>query len=185
MADQSLRVAYATFRCDAARWVRPQDIVPVEQLTPRLMLSLLVRHPPLRAMAWLRLAEALRALGVRGVVRFVQRRLLRVYGLELSPGTSIGGGLYIAHPLGCVLHAERIGTNVTIIGQVTFGYRGGAQWPVIGDEAYIGVGARVLGGIRVGDRAKIGANAVALDDVPDDASVVGIPARVVARHTGA
>jgi serine O-acetyltransferase len=78
-----------------------------------------------------------------------------------------------------VLHAEWIGSDVTVIGQVTFGTRNDARWPAIGDGAFIGVGARVLGGLKVGANARIGANAVVVDDVPDGATVVGMPARVV------
>ena len=109
----------------------------------------------------------------------MQRRLLRVYGLELAPSTPVGGGLYIAHPVGCVLHAASIGENVTVIGQVTFGYANDARWPTIGDRAYLGVGARVLGGVTIGADARVGANAVVLGDVPPGSTAVGVPARVL------
>lgn len=168
---------------DAARWVRPQEIVPVSTLSGRVIAKLLVRHPPLRAMAWFRLASALASSGVRGVPSWIQRRLLRLYGLELTPGTPIGGGLYIAHPVGCVLVAEDIGTNVTIIGQVTFGTRTDNRWPIVGDDTFFGVGARVLGGITVGAAARIGANAVVLDDVAAGATAVGNPAETVRTRT--
>jgi serine O-acetyltransferase len=83
-----------------------------------------------------------------------------------------------------VLHATRIGANVTVLGQVTFGTRDDAHWPSIGDGAFIGVGARVLGGITIGERARIGANAVVTIDVPPDSTAVGIPARIISVPAG-
>lgn len=171
------------WRCwqqDAARWIEPEQVRPTSQITLRLALRLLVRHPSLRAMAWFRFARACRSVGVRGVGGYVQRRLLRVYGLEIAPSTPVGGGLYIAHPVGCVLHAASIGENVTVIGQVTFGYAADARWPTIDDRAYLGVGSRVLGGVTIGADARVGANAVVLGDVPPGSTAVGIPARVLA-----
>jgi len=170
--------AGAAFRRDVARWIRPQQVADPSEVSAIGTAKLLLRHPPLRAMAWFRFAQWCRARNIRGVGAYVQRRLLRLYGLELAPSTPVGGGLYIAHPVGCVLHAESIGENVTVIGQVTFGTRTDARWPVIGDGAFIGVGARVLGGITIGTGAQIGANAVVVTDVPAGATAVGIPARV-------
>lgn len=171
--------AFALFREDAARWVIPQEIAPLDEVTPAVIAKLLLRHPPLRAMAWFRLASLLGTLGVPFVVGWTQRRLLRLYGLELMLGGEVGGGFYIAHPVGCVLVAFKIGKNVTVIGQVTFGTRSAREWPTLGDNVFVGAGARLLGGIRVGDRAQIGANAVVLDDVPPDTTVVGVPARPI------
>jgi serine O-acetyltransferase len=179
MPRSTFRDHLRAFRLDAARWVRPQEVADVSEVTIELALKLLVRHLPLRAMAWFRFGAACRDAGVRGVAGRVQRRLLRVYGLELAPGTPCGGGLYIAHPVGCVLHAASIGENVTVVGSVTFGTRTDARWPVIEDGVFVGVGARVLGGITVGQRAEIGANAVVIHDVAPGDTVVGIPARVV------
>jgi serine O-acetyltransferase len=173
--------AIADFRKDAARWVRPQEIAAAHEVTPAVVLRLLVRHIPLRAMAWFRLASLLQLLGAPLVAGWTQRRLLRLYGLELMPGGKIGGGFYIAHPVGCVLVADRIGSNVTVIGQVTFGTRTDSRWPSIGDGVFVGAGARVLGGITIGDRAQIGANAVVVHDVPPDTTVVGVPARSANR----
>jgi serine O-acetyltransferase len=173
----ALRDAVDAFRQDAARWVRPEQIASPHEVTPTVLLRLLVRHIPLRAMAWYRLGSLFQRVGIPIVVGWTQRRLLRLYGLELMPGAKIGGGLYIAHPVGCVLVADRIGSNVTVIGQVTFGTRTDSQWPSIGDGVFVGAGARVLGGIAIGDRAQIGANAVVVHDVPPDTTVVGVPAR--------
>lgn len=175
------RQGVALLRADAARWVRPEQIADPSEVTLLVAAKLLWRHIPLRVMAWHRFAGAARSAGVRGVGGWVQRRLLLKYGVELSPSTPVGGGLYIAHPVGCVLHAESIGENVTVVSNVTFGTRNDGRWPVIGDGAYIGVGARVLGGINVGTGARIGANAVVLSDVLSGSVVVGVPARALDR----
>ena len=169
--------AMERFRSDAARWVRPEEVADRDEVSPRVMAALLVRYPALRAMAWFRFATAAQALSIRGAPGWTQRRLLRLYGIELVPGAEIGGGFYIAHPVGCVLVAESIGANVTVIGQVTFGVRGDGRWPTIADDAWIGAGARVLGGITLGERARVGANAVVIEPVAPDDTVVGVPAR--------
>ena len=170
-------------RMDAARWVRPEGVAPLENVTPRIFMHLLSKYAPLRAMVWFRLGNLAHAVGVRGVPSWVQRRLMRIYGLELEPAAQIGGGLYIAHPVGCVLSARKIGSNVTVISNVTFGTRDDAMWPTIGDGAFIGVGARILGGVDIGARGRVGANAVVIHDVPAGATAVGIPARIVASPT--
>jgi serine O-acetyltransferase len=178
--SQSVAEAILLFRHDAARWVRPSDVADLSEVTWPTVLRLLHRHRPLRAMAWFRAASWMRLNRVPAVAGAVQRRLMRVYGLELSPGAPLGGGLYIAHPVGTTVFAESLGRNVTIVHAVTIGFRGSPpRWPHIGDDVFIGAGARVLGGIVVGAGASVGANAVVLDDVAAGATVVGIPARPV------
>jgi serine O-acetyltransferase len=179
MIARPLATMIEQFRLDAARWVTPQGIADPAEVTPRVMAKLAYHHPPLRAMAWFRLAAAVSQMGVRGFGPYVQRRLLRVYGFELAYDTPVGGGLYVAHPVGCVLHAKSIGPNVTVVGQVTFGALKSYEWPTIGEGAYLGIGSRVLGNITVGAHSQIGANAVVLSDVPDGATAVGMPARVI------
>lgn len=169
-------------RLDMARWVRPQEVADLSELTFAVAVTLLYRHLPLRAMAWYRFACALHHLGAPLVPGYVQRRLLRLYGLELIPGAAIGGGLYIAHPVGCTLVAESIGNNVSVISNVTFGFRN-AGWPRISDDVFIGAGARVIGAITIGEGARVGANAVVLDDVDPHTSVVGVPARPTGGST--
>jgi serine O-acetyltransferase len=180
----AVRRAAVLFVSDAARWVRPQEVALHSEVSGIAIAKLLLRHPPLRAMAWFRLGGAMSEAGIRGGPSWVQRRLLRLYGLELPPGAPVGGGLYIAHPVACVLVAERIGENVTVIGQATFGTREDERWPVIEDDVFVGVGARILGGIRVGQGAKVAANAVVLRDVEPGATVAGVPARTVGASDG-
>jgi len=103
-----------------------------------------------------------------------------VTGADISLGGRIGGGLLLPHPNGVVIHNDvEIGPNCLIFQQVTLGARRG-RVPRLGGHVDIGAGAKLLGGIVVGDDALIGANAVVLDDVPAGATVVGIPAVVVA-----
>lgn len=172
-------VEWRRFKLDAARWLVPEAVGDVEQLTPARILRLLWTFQGLRAMFLFRAASCAKAVGLRGVPMLIHHRLLVRYGLELMAADGVGGGLYIAHPVGCTLVAERIGENVTVIGAVTFGYKVGRGWPTIDDNAYVGAGARVLGRVHVGKRTMIGANAVVVDDVPEETTVVGVPARVV------
>ena len=165
------------FRMDVARWIRPEEVAGLSEVTWPVTLKLLYRNLPLRAMAWFRLASWGKGRGIPGVAGIVQRRLLVRFGLEMAPGAAVGGGLYIAHPVGCVLAADRIGSNITVVASVTFGARAGAHWPRIGDRVFIGAGAKVLGGIEIGDGALIGANAVVVHDVAPGTTVVGVPAR--------
>ena len=74
--------------------------------------------------------------------------------------------------------AHRIGSNVTLVHGITIGMRNVRGFPTIADDVFIGAGARVLGEIRVGEGAKIGANAVVLTDVPAGATAVGVPAEI-------
>ncbi len=166
------------FLQDARRWIVPGQISAVP-LSLWQVLALLFRHLPLRAMLWFRFGSWCKQRGIPFLPGYVQRRLYRRYGLEIVVGADIGGGLYIAHPIGTVIAPQRIGRNCTIVAAVTIGMRNEWEFPVIGDEVFIGAGARVLGGITVGNRARIGANAVVTRDVPAGATVVGIPARVV------
>ena len=105
------------------------------------------------------------------------------FGFEVSPETVIGSGLYIGH-LGCITISRFavIGRNCNIsqgvtIGATQRGEKAGA--PTIGDNVYIGPGVRVIGRITIGNNVAIGANSVVNKDIPDNAVVVGMPARVV------
>jgi serine O-acetyltransferase len=169
------------FKQDAQRWVVPQQIADPELITPGRILGMLIRHPGLRMALWLRFGSWCRSKGLP-LVGPIQRLIFFRFGMEVSPGDHIAGGFYVAHPNGCVVFSEKIGRNCTIIASVTFGMRNEHAFPVIGDNVFIGTGARVLGGIRIGDDAVVGANAVVIKDVPDGATVVGIPAKIIKRR---
>lgn len=105
-----------------------------------------------------------------------------VSGADIPLNCQIAGGLLLPHPNGVVIHpAAQIGPNCLIFQQVTLGTRVGLGTPVLAGHVDVGAGAKLLGGITVGEHAQIGANAVVLADVPAHALAVGVPA--VVRET--
>jgi serine O-acetyltransferase len=139
---------------------------------------------------YLRLCRYLKTVRPRAVNWPVYRIAMWVFthykykfGCLIPHTTSIGRGLYIGHIRDIVINEHAvIGENCNIsqgvtIGQSNRGRRKGT--PVIGNYVYIGPGAKIVGAVRVGDHVAIGANCVVIDDVPDYAVVVGVPARVV------
>ena len=110
---------------------------------------------------------------------------LVLFGLEITPRCEIGPGIFFAHPSGCVIGARRIGCNVTVFQGVNLGAKqldmkfDPALRPEIGDNVVIGGGCKVLGGIRIGDNAILGANSVVIHSVEPNATVGGVPARKI------
>ncbi|WP_437951065.1 DapH/DapD/GlmU-related protein [Sorangium sp. So ce296] len=105
-----------------------------------------------------------------------------VYNSSIPPSAEIGAGTRFGYGgMGVVIHAQaRIGRNVIIAQQVTIGGRQGQTGvPVIEDDVYLGAGAKILGPIRIGRGAVVGANAVVVKDVPAGATVGGVPARIL------
>lgn len=120
----------------------------------------------------------LRFLG-RWVSQFARRRT----GIEIHPAAKIGRRLVIDHGTGIVIgETAEIGDDCLIYHGVTLGGTGkdhGKRHPTLGDNVLVGAGAKVLGPFRVGNNARVAAGAVVLNAVPDDATAVGVPARVV------
>ncbi len=119
-------------------------------------------------------------------------RLLRLSqivfgGIEIGNDVQLGSGVYFIHSVGSVVGGTaRVGNRVRFMGNNTVGTARDNGCPVIEDDVEVGCGARILGPVRIGARAVIGANAVVLADVPADAVAVGAPARIVRRgqHRG-
>ena len=91
---------------------------------------------------------------------------------------NIGGGLLIQHGFATIIQAESIGENCKIFQQVTIGYNGDFR-PTIGDNVEICCGAKVIGGVRVGDNVTVGAQALVIRDVPANTVVGGVPAKIL------
>ncbi len=167
-----------SFKADAHRW---SGLYLGEEKPPSLLRSvrLIRKFPALGAMFWFRIGQTAKQRGIRGVPSRCSRRLLKKYAFEILMHVEIGPGLYVPHPAGTVVSPARIGSNVTIVHNVTIGLRKEHEFPTIGDGVYIGAGSRILGGVRVGDNAQIGANAVVTKDVAANTTVVGVPARPI------
>ena len=93
--------------------------------------------------------------------------------------SEIGPGLFIQHGFATIVAARRVGANCWINQQVTIGFDGPGERPVLGDGVSVHAGAKVLGGVTIGDGARIGANAVVIADVPAGYTAVGVPARLL------
>lgn len=117
--------------------------------------------------------------------RMVSQGARFLTGIEIHPGAKIGKGLFIDHGSAVVIgETAEIGDNCTIYQGVTLGGTGkhvGKRHPTLGDNVMIGSGAKVLGPFKVGSNSKIAANAVVLEEIPENSTAVGIPARVVKR----
>jgi serine O-acetyltransferase len=130
-----------------------------------------------------RIAHALFKLRLFFLARAVNHFSRFLTGNDIHPGAKIGRNLFIDHGFSVIGETAEIGDNVTIYQHVTLGGTdpangvGGKRHPTIRDGAIIGSGAQVLGPVIVGERARIGANAVVTKDVPEGATMVGIPAR--------
>lgn len=173
---------FETFKQDVLRWIALERSNKPDRVTLPVTLRLLYRHMPLRATAWFRLANWCKRRHLRIFPSVIQHHLLRVYGLDIVVGMDVDGGLYIAHPCGISVYAQHIGRNCSLIGACTIGMNKEWEFPLIGDNVFIGAGARVLGGISIGNDVKVGANAVVLSDAPNGATLVGVPARVTSIY---
>jgi serine O-acetyltransferase len=141
-------------------------------------------YPSLHAVALHRLAHPLYKRNVPILPRLISQIARFFTGIEIHPGATIGKGLFIDHGMGVVIgETAEIGDNVTLYQGVTLGGTGkerGKRHPTLGNNVLVGVGAKILGAINIGDNVRIGANSVVLKDVPHNTTAVGIPARVVA-----
>jgi len=127
-------------------------------------------------------------LGKIGAILFARLNLF-INNCDIQAGAEIGPGFLMSHPVGIVIGAAKVGRHVTMQQHVTLGTKGfdgdenaTSSYPVIGDDVKISVGAAILGNIKIGKGAIIGANAVVLQDVPEGCTAVGVPARILEKR---
>lgn len=117
------------------------------------------------------------------VPRVISQVARLLTGIEIHPAAIIGRGFFIDHGMGVVIgETAEIGDYVTLFQGVTLGGTGkerGKRHPTLGNHVVVGAGAKILGGIRIGDNVKVGANSVVLKSVPANSTVTGVPARVI------
>ena len=154
----------------------------------RSKLSLILTYPGVKAVFFHRIANFFSIAKFHLIARIISQLSRFLTGIEIHPNAKIGKNLFIDHGMGVVIgETSDIGDNVTIYHMVTLGgispsinsndQRNTKRHPTLRENVVVGSGAQILGPIVVGKNAKIGANAVVTNDVPENAVMVGIPAR--------
>ena len=154
------------------------------------ILSIILTYPGVKAVFFHHISNFFYKAGFDLVARIISQTVRFFTGIEIHPGAKIGKNLFIDHGMGVVIgETSEIGDNVTIYHAVTLGgsspsinsekQRYEKRHPSIGNDVVIGSGAQIIGPIKVGNNARIAANAVVVKDVPDHATMVGIPAKAV------
>ncbi|MEC9490368.1 MAG: serine O-acetyltransferase [Halanaerobiales bacterium] len=149
------------------------------------IIEVLLAYSGLHVLLFHRFSHRLYQMGLRTVPRLISQLARFLTGIEIHPGAKIGSGFFIDHGMGVVIgETTEVGDNVTLYQGVTLGGTGkekGKRHPTIRDNVVIGAGAKVLGSITIGSDTKIGAGSVVLKDVEENATVVGVPGRVIIR----
>ncbi len=158
------------------------DSIRARDPAPRSRWEILL-YPGLHAVGLHRVAHALFGVRLFFLARFVNHFSRFLTGIDIHPGAKIGRHLFIDHGYTVIGETAEIGDNVTIYQCVTLGGTNpangvpGKRHPTLCDNVILGSGAQVLGPITVGPRARVGANAVVTEDVPEGATMVGLKAR--------
>ena len=157
-------------------------------------LSLILTYPGVKAVFFHRIANFFQLAKFYLIARIISQLSRFLTGIEIHPGAKIGKNLFIDHGMGVVIgETSEIGDNVTIYHMATLGgiapsinsnnQRQVKRHPTLGDCVVVGSGAQILGPVMIGANAKVGANAVVTKDVPENAVMVGIPAKNVGTAT--
>ncbi|PHZ83607.1 serine O-acetyltransferase [Paremcibacter congregatus] len=143
----------------------------------------LLSYPGVHALIFYRMAHWAWENGFFTLGRFISHIGRFMSGIEIHPGAKIGCGVFIDHGMGVVIgETAEVGDNVTLYQGVTLGgtsLDGGKRHPTLEDNVIVGAGAKILGPITIGKNARVGSNAVVVKPVMENATVVGIPAKVV------
>lgn len=164
------------------------DIDSVKKRDPaaRSTLEILLTYSGLHAVLMYRASHWFYTKKLYTIARCISQLARLLTGIEIHPGAKIGKGFFIDHGSGVVIgETAEIGDNCLVYQGVTLGGTGkekGKRHPTLGNNVMVGAGARVLGPFKVGDNAKIAANAVVLEEVPPNCTAVGVPARIVRRN---
>ena len=165
-----------------------EDIAAVKERDPaaRSTLEIMLLYSGLHALWGYRFHHWLWIHGWQFPARALSQLARLITGIEIHPGAQIGRRFFIDHGMGVVIgETTSVGDDVTLYQGVTLGGTGkesGKRHPTIGNNVVVGAGAKVLGNITVGENCRIGSGSVVLRDVPDNSTVVGVPAHVVFRE---
>jgi len=154
--------------------------------TPLGFIEVILLYSGFHAIFIHRFNHLLHKLHIPLIPRFFSQLVRFFTGIEIHPGAKIGPGFFIDHGMGVVIgETAEIGENVTIYQGVTLGGTGterGKRHPTLGNNVVIGAGAKVLGNIRLGNHVKVGAGSVVVHSVPENCTVVGVPAEIVRKE---
>lgn len=165
-----------------------EDIRSVFDRDPaaRNWFEVVLNYPGLHAIIFHRLNHRLWKWNLKTLARWSSQLSRWLTGIEIHPGATIGRRFFIDHGMGVVIgETAEIGDDVTVYQAVTLGgtsWKKGKRHPTLEDGVIVGAGAKVLGPFTVGKNARIGSNAVVTKEVPEGATVVGIPGRVVRQN---
>lgn len=161
------------------------DIACVFERDPaaRTTFEVLTTYPGVHAIMTYRLSSLLWKRGMRYLARLLAFLARMISNVDIHPGATIGQRFFIDHGAGVVIgETAEVGNDVTLYHGVTLGgtsWNKGKRHPTLGDGVLVGAGAKILGPINVGKNARVGANSVVVQDVPEGCTVVGIPGKVV------
>ena len=154
------------------------------------IISIILTYPGVKAVFFHQISNFFYKAGFDLIARIISQTIRFFTGIEIHPGAKIGKNLFIDHGMGVVIgETSEIGNDVTIYHNVTLGgispsidserQRHEKRHPTIGDDVVIGSGAQILGPLTIGNNSRIAANAVVVKDVPENSTMIGIPARAV------
>ena len=154
------------------------------------VIGIILTYPGVKAVFFHKVSHFFHLAGFELIGRIISQITRFFTGVEIHPGAKIGKNLFIDHGMGVVIgETSEIGNNVTIYHAVTLGgsspsidserQRHEKRHPTVGDNVVIGSGAQIIGPVKVGNNARIAANAVVVKDVPENATMIGIPAKAV------
>ncbi|MGI6123976.1 MAG: serine O-acetyltransferase [Acetivibrionales bacterium] len=167
------------------KWYEEAKSIAERDPAARSVWQVIFQYPGYKALRMHRLAHWFQKRGFYFIARGISQHARHKTGIEIHPGAKIGKCLFMDHGMGIVIgETAEIGDYCTIYHGVTLGGTGkdkGKRHPTIGNNVLISAGAKILGPMKIGDNAKIGANAVVLAEVESDTTVVGVPGRAVKR----
>ena len=166
------------------------DSIKSRDPAAKSILSIILTYPGVKAVFFHKISHFFYIAGFDLIARIISQSARFFTGIEIHPGATIGKNLFIDHGMGVVIgETSIIGKNVTIYHAVTLGgiapsinsdsQRNEKRHPTIGDDVVIGSGAQIIGPVTVGKCARIAANAVVVNDVADDTTMVGVPAKAI------
>ena len=166
------------------------DSIKSRDPAAKSILSIILTYPGVKAVFFHKIAHFFHVAGFDLIARIISQTTRFFTGIEIHPGAKIGKNLFIDHGMGVVIgETSDIGNNVTIYHAVTLGgispsinsneQRNEKRHPTIGDDVVIGSGAQIIGPVKIGNTSRIAANAVVVNDVPENSTMVGIPAKAV------